>query len=55
MSPTKSLELLAKIAQQYKGTFDDHAAIAEATVVLIKVLKDNQLWEQSNDEGTVHA
>lgn len=41
----KALETLATIARSYKGTFEEHAHIAECVSCLIELLKKNNLWE----------
>jgi hypothetical protein len=50
MSPTKALETLSTLARSYKGTFEEHAHLAECTAILIETLKVANLWEENTDE-----
>lgn len=56
MSPYQALETLSLLARNYKGTFEEHAHLAQCTQVLIDALKQANIWEEpSQSEETAHA
>jgi hypothetical protein len=55
MSPYQALETVSIVVRNYRGTFEEHAHLAECLNVLINVLKSNDLWEEPKAEEQAHA
>lgn len=48
LSPTEALNHLDKAASTFKGTRDDHALLQFATVLLRKIIEDNDKLSKDN-------
>lgn len=56
MSPYQALETVGIVVRNYRGTFEEHAHLAECINVLSDVLKSNGLWQEPGEsEEVTHA
>ena len=43
MDKNQALNLMVQVAEQYKGTAEEHRLLAQATIVLAEVIKDKKV------------
>ena len=53
MSPYQALETVGIVVRNYRGTFEEHAHLAECINVLSDVLKSNGLWQELKESEVI--